>query len=148
MKNNVIFILVLLISLVFLQCTDKNPVELTDVLNGTWVEVYDCVNAKCNNAFDSVLSAVLVINGGDFSSVLYKDGGQTIYDTSFSGKISITNDTLKFILGHFREVFLWKFLNGKLLLQAIYSIGPNGYTIIDFRSILWCCDIKKRGFFE
>lgn len=132
----------------FLLCSNNNPVELINVLNGTWVEVYDCDNVKCDNAFDSLQISVLIISGSNFSSILYKDSEQAHYDTSFSGKISITSDTLQFILSHFREVFFWRFQNRRLLLKSVYSIDVNDNKIADFRSILWCCDVKKRGFFE
>ena len=148
MKASFLLLIVCSIIAQLLQCSDGNPVELINALNGTWVEVYDCDNAQCNNAFDSLQRAVLVIEGGNFSSVLYRDSAGTMYDTSFSGRISISRDTLQFILNHFREVFYWKFQYGGLLLRAVYSIDMHGNHIEDFRSILWCCDEKKRGFFQ
>ena len=148
MKAKVIIILLCISIPLFMHCSDENPIELIKVLNGTWVEVYGCDNAQCTNAYDSLQRTVLFIDGNEFSSALYKDSAGAMYDTTFSGKISISSDTLQFILNHFREVFFWRFQNGGLLLRAIYSVDVNGNTIADFRSLLWCCDMKKRGFFR
>jgi hypothetical protein len=102
--KNITVILCLSVS-IFFRCSDENPHELIGMLNGTWTERYHCSNYNCTNLFDSLQSTVLEIDDNDFTSTHYKDSAFQIYDTSFSGKISISSDTLQFIFKHFKEIF-------------------------------------------
>ncbi len=141
-RNFILFLFILF------NCSNHNPVDLLHSLNGTWVEIYYCKNVHCINAVDSLQVAVLSISGSKITSTLYRDSEQNFLDSSFSGKISISNDTLEFILNNSREVFNWTFLRENIFLNSEYYIDVKGNKIIDFRSILWCCEDKKRGIFK
>ncbi len=141
-------LLLLLIVLMLSGCS-KNPLsEIRDKIEGQWIEVYHCSNAACNYATDSLLASVITFNRKNFSSAFYRDSLQTDLDTTFSGRYSLSNDTLRLKLENFSEVFYYNFLNNNhLYLEAAYSVDAGGNTIIDFHSVIWCCDKKKTGRF-
>ena len=110
--------------------------------------MYHCTNAACDYSNDSLLTSVVVFNQNKFSSAFYTDYSQNTLDTAFSGSYRVSNDTLRLILDNFSEVFFCNLLNDNVLyLEAAYSIDSKGNKIIDFHSVLWCCDHIKRGTF-
>lgn len=127
----------------------NNPLSgIIKKTEGRWIEIYHCGNAACNYPNDSLLTSVILFNHKNFSSAFYKDSSQNALDTTFSGRYSISSDTLELALENFSEVFYYNLFNGNdLYLEAAYSIDSKGNKIIDFRSVLWCCDRKKRGTF-
>lgn len=141
-------LLILLLIIMTAGCS-KNPLsEIRDKIEGRWVEIYRCNNNHCNYASDSILASVVLFNKKSFSSFFYRDSLQTVLDTTFSGRYSVSNDTLRLTLDNFSEVFYFNFLNNNYLyLEAVYSVDSGGNTIIDFHSVLWCCDKKKTGRF-
>lgn len=148
MKLVLHYVVVIFVVFTIQNCSNNPANELKKELKGRWVEVYKCTNKACNTVPDSIHTAVLNFNGRDFSSVLYNDSGQNVsYDTSFSGRYTISNDTLEFILDNFSELFYCRLSDNNLYLNAIYSIDSKGNKIGDFHSILWCCDKKKNGRF-
>lgn len=147
MKTVNTHLIILLFIFVIACCSNNLSFGLRKKLKGRWIEFYHCKNVDCNIAIDSLQSAVLDFNEKKFSSELYRDSEQSIYDTSFSGKYNISEDSLEFILDNFTEVFTWYLSNDTLSLIAMYSIDSNGNKLGDFRSILWCCQIKKSGIF-
>ena len=142
---------IILLSLIIFMLAgcSKNPIaEIRDKIEGRWVEVYRCNNNHCNYASDSILASVIIFKKKSFSSAFYRDSLQTVLDTTFSGRYSVSNDTLRLKLSNFSEVFYFNFLNDNYLyLEAVYSVDSGGNTIIDFHSVLWCCDKKKTGRF-
>ncbi len=130
-------------------CLDRNdPALFLEDLSGAWIETFHCTNQQCRRIYDSLQVTRLEIGEDTFTATHFKDGNQQYIDTTFSGKISISSDTLQFILSTFKEVFQWRLINNRLLLVSAYMIDSKGNHIVDFRSLLWCCDVKKRGFFE
>lgn len=149
MKSVNIQLLVISLAIVLGGCS-KNPLLeiLLKKIEGRWVETYHCGNAACNYPDDSLLTSEILFNQKNFSSAFYTDSLPSICDTSFFGRYSISNDTLRFKLDNFSEVFYFNFLDDNYLyLEAVYSIDSKGNKIIDFHSILWCCDKKKIGRF-
>ena len=138
---------ILLSALVIGRCSDNVITPFADKVEGRWLEVYHCTNQQCDLGDDSLHSAIIAFNNGRFSSALFRDSAQAVCDTSFTGKYSIASDTLKLILNGFSEVFYYTFLGSNLYLVSAYSIDSKGNTIIDFRSVMWCCDKKKKGIF-
>ena len=149
MKSVTIQLLAISLAIVLGGCS-KNPITeiLLEKIEGRWIETYHCKNALCNYPNDSLLTSVILFNQKKFSSAFYTDSLQNVCDTSFSGRYSISNDTLRLKLDNFSEVFYCNFLDDNhLYLEAAYSIDSKGNTIIDFHSVIWCCDMKKTGRF-
>lgn len=148
-KTEIILLLLAAIISSLSDCSKNPSTENSDKIEGRWVEVYKCNNAACDYARDSLLASVCTFNRKNFTTAFYRDSLQTILDTTFSGRYSLSNDTLRFSLDNFSEIFYFNLLNNNhLYLEALYSIDSGDNTIIDFHSILWCCDKKKRGIFE
>ena len=130
------------------SCSNNPLSGIIKKLEGRWVEIYSCIIQDCNSTIDSCQTSVITFSQRNFSSALYKDSSQNALDTTFSGRYNISNDTLELTLENFSEVFYYNLFNGNnLYLEAAYSIDSKGNKIIDFRSVLWCCDRKKRGTF-
>ncbi len=129
-------------------CENSIPPEKKMELQGQWVEIYVCDNVNCNYPKDTVHTSVITIDGNSFSTAFYNDSGQNAQlDTSFSGTYWLSRDTLELRLKNFKEVFNYHIVDNYLYLNAEYSIDSKGNVIIDFRSLLWCCDQKKSGIF-
>lgn len=142
--NLALFLIVFAIA----SCSNNPLSGIINKLEGRWVGIYSCVLQDCNSIIDSCQTSVITFSQKNFSSALYKDSSQNALDTTFSGRYSISNDTLELTLENFSEVFYYNLFNGNdLYLEAAYSIDSKGNKIIDFRSVLWCCDRKKRSTF-
>ncbi len=145
MKKPVVYILIAVLAAG--RCSDNDINPFIDAVKGGWTERYHCANQNCDLTGDSLHCSVISFNDGRFSSALFRDSAQAVCDTSFTGKYSIASDTLKLILHNFTEVFYYTFLSSNLYLISAYSKDSKGNTIVDFRSVLWCCDKKKKGIF-
>lgn len=148
MKNRIKYCCIVIFAGMALQCSNALNSTLLNELQGRWAETYCCTSQSCNSPLDSIHTSYITFDGKKFSTVLYNDSGQQIeYDTSFSGTCIQGKDSIIFILDHFEEIFYFVQNNNELTLYAKYSIDINGTVIEDFHSILWCCDMKKRGRF-
>ena len=149
MKSVSIEVIVITLAILLGGC-QKNPIPdiFLNKIEGQWIEIYHCGSAACHYPNDSLLSSEILFTKDKFSSAFYTDSLQSICDTSFSGRYSVSSDTIELILDNFSEVFYYNLSNeNDLYLNAVYSIDSKGNKIIDFRSVLWCCDRKKRGTF-
>jgi len=130
------------------MCTDSVSPEKKKELQGRWVEVYKCKNQTCNFPKDTAHTSVITFNKSSFTTEFYNDSGQNAQlDTTFSGTYYLSQDSLELRLKNFDEKFIYRIADTALYLTAAYSIDLNGNVIIDFRSVLWCCDKKKSGRF-
>lgn len=123
-------------------CTNSIDVGLKNKIEGLWIDEYVCKTVK-----DSSFVALLDFGEKTFTSTLYKDSIQGDPDTSFTGRYYISKDSLKLVLDNFYELFYCRVTDSTILLSSRYSIDMYGNKIIDFRSVLWCCSIKKNGLF-
>ncbi len=130
------------------MCTDSVSPEKKKELQGRWVEVYTCDNNKCDYPQDTIHTSVITFNKSSFTTEFYNDSGQNAQlDTIFSGTYYLSQDSLELRLKNFDEKFFYQIADTALYLTAAYSIDLNGNVIIDFRSVLWCCDKQKSGRF-
>jgi len=129
-------------------CENSIPPEKKKALQGRWVEIYKCDNVNCDYPKDSAHTSVITFDGNSFATELYSDSGQNAQlDTSFSGTYWLSQDTIELRLKNFKEVFFYRIADDWLYLNAQYSIDVKGNIIIDFRSVLWCCDLQRSGRF-
>jgi hypothetical protein len=149
-KNGKMLYLALTTAVLFtVACTNSIPPEKKKELQGRWVEIYQCDNVNCNYPKDTAHTSVITFDGNSFTTEFYNDSGQNAkLDTTFSGTYWLSQDTLELILKNFNEVFFYRIADNYLYLTSAYTIDSKGNIIIDFRSVLWCCDMKKNGRFE
>lgn len=148
-KETVIGCFVTVMSIVIAGCSSNPSSERRRELQGRWTEVYVCHNLSCDYPDDTLHVSVITFNYKTFSTEFYNDTGQFMeLDTTFSGTFTLSKDTIELVLRNFREVFYYRIADPYLYLTAAYSIDSEGNTLIDFRSVLWCCDKKKSGRFE